>query len=396
MQHRNGKKSERASPPPYRAWPEIAHPLRLYMFPTLYSVSAITSALYWPSNSNWISYATIEEQEWAKDLFNQNLPPGVERHSREYDQYHSQVLVKEKREAGISQSQAEWEVFCYYHELGHVLSLTSDLRVITKGKALAAAIFDLLRPAGVAQCRNFWAEFEMRNKAFLDHLEKVLALEELRATFYAFIFIHPDIRTSVAPELRKVMVKEVSIRLFDKVAEITNRNWAAAWCLTIYAEFACGEEDPAKWLDVKCSEPVLRVDKNLESRAMLELFLSDDRPGWSVDLGGSTVFEVDINFIPPDDQGKISRVYHKNSEEVKEAILLESLRQQLAQSFGLSLVCPFQHRDFPCCGYGHYLRAIWDQTSPVYRDAKSVIYPKTGKKLFVRAPHKACLNYGLG
>jgi Fe-S oxidoreductase len=106
--------------------------------------------------------------------------------------------------------------------------------------------------------------------------------------------------------------------------------------------------------------------------------------------------KAEMTFNPPN-ENEVSNVnHHLSLSEVREMVFLESLRQQLAQFSGVSLVCPFQQRGRTCCGFGHYMRAIWEQVRPEHRSVKAVLHPKTGKEIIVRPPRTACLHYGLG
>jgi hypothetical protein len=416
MRYMHGEKPKSGAPPPDPAWPELADPSTFYTLPTLCSLPNIAEAMYHSLDSHWgwdedaalgeqIREMLPEIEAYLPQL--QEMLPDLEgeiQHlakmadvSPNYDLlFYAMTLASYKDirifSRGVARSlrvrgsdDPDWDTFAFFHDIGHYTSLRIGRATTEKVTSLASALFNLLKPASVAQCTNFWDEFQENNDALLGYLDKALVLEELRANVFAFSQLDSNIRSSIEPDLRKGMERTGTISLFDGLIALKEVRQAVG--LTILAEVS-DPEDPIRGISA-----LMRLTNWLEE---FNWRISDEhmKSGYHLEFDGS--MNGGIQITTKMSIGDRAVEYWSLPADIQEAIFLESLRQQLAQLFGLSLVCPFQQRRRTCCGFGHYLRAVWEQVPLEYRYAKSVIHPKTGKKLFVRAPRKACLNYGLG
>jgi hypothetical protein len=300
----------------------------------------------------------------------------------------------------------EWSEFANEHEMGHFHSFDTTRPTIVEVNRIASGIFALFKKLSVNSlpaCKNFWDEFQKRNDTLVSYLNQARRLEELRANLYAFSNLDPKIRISIEPDLRKVMAEEGTISLFDTLADVTNEDWNTAFWLSILAEYA--PADPLKRLHFLCKRGVSDYWRQMLKGAVKQWH----EPGWEVLLVEHMYRTPEIFFTPINEDAG-SAVHNLSLSDVRELVFLESLRQQLAQFFGVSLVCPFQHwavadhlgyhnfqtRGRTCCGFGHYMQVIWEQVRPEHRSAKAVLHPKTGKEIVVRPPRTACLHYGLG
>jgi hypothetical protein len=367
MRYVHTEKPKKVWPPPSPAWPEIAHPSGYYTLPTLASHPAINLCIWWP---------------------------------REYCAPRAESCFKVDAPLGIADP--EWDEFAFLHEAGHYFSFGTIRPTILEVNRIASGIFALIKKlslTGLLACENFWDEFQEGNKRLVNYLEKALILEELRASLFAFSLLDPNIRVSIEPDLRKVMNKEDAISyfgrpmlrtdLFDKLTRVTNEDWLAAFDLSILADYI--PKDPLKRLHFLCNRGVDAGSQMLLDEASERVY----QAGWEVEIIDPMYGKPKIGFSPGKEYA-VSTVQHLSLSDVREMVFLESLRQQLAQFSGVSLVCPFQQKGRTCCGFGHYLRAVWEQVRPEHRSAKAVLNPKTGKEIVVRPPRTVCLHYGLG
>ena len=412
MRAMHGEKPKRSWPPPYPAWPEIADPSTMYTLPTVASHPAVTMCEWHP---RWWAadfgkyFAGLTDCELiyltfpahAEEIFAKHSPTTQDILETAFDLLDLQALSSglTRAFAAMGNADPEWSAFVYDHEVGHYLSFQITRPTIVEVNRIASGIFGLFKKLSVTSvpaCENFWDEFQKRNDTLVTYLDKALILEELRANFYAFSALDPKSRASIEPDLRKEMTVD-AIRLFDTIADITDEDWDVAYELTLLAEYA--PADPLKRLHFLCKCGVYDYPAMLLDVANEKW----DEPDWQVEIEESMYRTPKIDIIPPNGYAG-SAVHHLSLSDVRELVFLESLRQQLAQFDGASLVCPFQQRDRTCCGFGHYLRAIWEQVRPEYRSAKAVLLPTTGnvldgwdlKEIVVRPPRKACLHYGLG
>jgi hypothetical protein len=415
----HGVKPKGVWPPPYPAWPEITNPSGFYTLPTLASHPAIIRCLWRPRCcdqfwARWNSADRHKDSELFYAMFPDvtedilaKLPPITD---DSFTTLVNDLLDPQTNESGglarflaaLGIADPEWITFAYYHEMGHYVSFLISRPTIMEVNRIASGIFDLFKKLSVSNlpaCENFWDEFQEGNDTLVNYLDQALILEELRANLCAFAKLDPLIRVSIEPDLRKAMAEEDAISffgrpifrpdLFDKLGDVTNENWIAAYRLSILAEYS--PKDPIKRLHFLCSKGV-----DTHSEMLLDVQVARfEQVGWEVDLTDSMHRTLEINFRPPCVYA-VSAVQHWSLSDVRELVFLESLRQQLAQFFGVSLVCPFQQRGRTCCGFGHYMRAIWEQVRPEYRSARSILHPKTGKEIVVRPPRTVCLHYGLG
>jgi hypothetical protein len=409
MRQRHGEKPKRAWPPPYPAWPELADPSTFYTLPTLCSHPDISMALCWPKESYWDSDEKLSLSEHLHllipDLAEEIIQGITEKNIQSLEEMDTIDVFKlfQSFSRGIAETMGmegsldpEWDAFAYLHEFGHYESFIIGRATTEKVSSLASAILDLLRPANVAQCGNFWTEFRTRNRALVDFLEKGLVFEEIRASLHALTFLDPDITASIKTDLRELMAEDGILGFFDKLTDATNEDWHAAMWLSLVAENT--PADPIESLYFLCSGGAdVSSETQLSAIQLQKTFnrVRKDKAGWDVTFADPKDSTLAIEYTPPN-KDEVGTTDHRSLADVKELVFLESLRQQLANPFGLGLVCPFQQRRRTCCGFGHYLRAIWEQVPPHYRYPKSVPDPETGKKLFFRKPPKACLNYGLG
>jgi hypothetical protein len=207
------------------------------------------------------------------------------------------------------------------------------------------------------------------------------------------------------------MSNEGSLSLFEKIA--TRRDCVEAWTTTHGFFGSCPAQryvlEGRSWLDAWTSSIASELSKpenpfvgwqrkimlNYAGYSTIEELNSSliwMRSGWVLECRGLVDGRLHIEYYPPD-KCEIGIKDHLSLFEVMELVFLESLRQQLVQWSGL--VCPFQQGKRTCCGFGTYLRTIWEHLPPEYRYPKSnFIHPETGEKLFFKTPPNACLNYG--
>jgi hypothetical protein len=409
MRYVHGEKPKKVWPPPYPAWPEIADPSTLYTLPTVTSHPAIMVCSWWP---RWVSvgfpdhltdreiiyvmYPDDAEEILAK------LPPTTEDIYREAlalldSQTQSRGTIRLFTAMGIADP--EWSEFAWHHEIGHANSFRTPRPTIMEVNRKASEIFDLFKKLTLTECENFWDEFRKGNDTLVTYLDKVRILEELRANLYAFSKLDPMIRANIEPDLRKVMAEEDAISLFgrpilrtdlfDMLADITYEDWECAYDLSLLAEYSAA--DPLKRLHFLSK-------RGLHDYSAMMLAVSYSRmkkTGWDIKLAEPMNRTPEIRFNPPREYA-VSAVHQESLIDVAEMVFLESLRRQLAQFDGVSLVCPFQQSGHTCCGFRHYLRAVWERVPAEYKSVKAVLHPITGKEIVVRPPRKACLNYGLG
>jgi hypothetical protein len=417
MRYIHDEKPKRGWPPPYPAWPEITDPSGFYTLPTLASYPAITKCEYSP---RWLLFALdadsakyLTDREVIYLMFPDDaeeilakLPPTTE------NIYMATLRLLDRQTlsmgdvrlfGAMGSADPEWSVFAYLHEIGHYLSFQTPRPTIMEVNRIASGVFDLFKQLSLSNfpiCKNFWDEFEKGNDALLRYLDQALILEELRANLYALSDLDPIIRANIEPDLRKAMAEGDAISLFgkpilrtvlfDRLADGMIEGLLAAYWLTIMAEFS--PKDPLKRLDFLCRKGV-----DASSKMLLKVAVHrSNKGGWEVNLVEPKHGTPEIRFTPlPLNEDAVSVLHHLSLSDVRELVFLESLRQQLAQFFGVSLVCPFQQRGRTCCGFGHYLRAVWEQVRPEHRSAKAVLHPKTGKEIVVRPPRTVCLHYGL-
>jgi hypothetical protein len=393
------------SSPPYPAWPEIADSSTFYTLPTLCSYSAISGALYWPGNPHWDSEEEITLAERINEMGEEaeaqgphiaEILTGSRKTVREKVMGNRSLGIAVLR--GLSRSIArgghasdKWNAFAYLHDIGHV-SAFSLVRYTTLGlNTLTSEVFKLLRPTSVVQRTNFWDKFQARNDALVEYIDRALELEELRANFIAFALLEPDIRASIEADLREVMEEEGTLELFDILAEVTNENWDMAWYLSICAEIV-DPMDPLQglqWIFGANTEARVEIDQRFTNVVLTSI--EKQKSCWEVHFHGSRNGRMRIVV----DIGERKYIEHwRLPTRIQELIFLESLRQQLVQWSGLA--CPFKQRRRTCCGFGHYLSAVWEHLPTEYQYPKFVLHPKTAEKLFFRKPSKVCLNYGLG
>ena len=398
---RNGIKPERVWPPPYPAWPEIRSLSTFYTLPALGLYNDIGAALYWPPQCYWNSKDVLyrehafESITAIKDICNSICP----------------IAFSSPVSHGIGMLRAkavdsDWDAFAYFHDLGHYISLKIGRATTQRGGHIVSSVLDLLRPPNVVRCGNFWAEFEIRNGALVDFLNKAMAFEEIRANLFAFKWLNPRIKEKVEKRVRSFMVMHGQLRLFNDV--IKTAGLSCAWEYSLASELSEPENPMLGWQ---------RLSETPHENWKISNIIYP-RSGWDIELVGSLsgtikmnifhpwiVFREEYRWDLPFQQANSKRIpwaYREDIEDklsysqVWEIVFLESLRQQLAQFFGVSLVCPFQQNGNTCCGFGHYLRAIWEKTLPEHRSAKAILHPKTGKEIVVRPPRKTCLNYCLG
>jgi hypothetical protein len=417
MRYTHSEKPKRVWPPPYPAWPEIADPSRFYTLPTLASHPAIRKCEYTP---RWLVSALgsgsakhLTEREVIYLMFPDDaeeilakLPPTTENiYQMALPLLGLQTLSRGhvRLFAAMGSADPEWSVFAHEHEVGHYLSFGVPRPTIMEVNRIASGIFDLIKQLSLSNFptyKNFWDEFQKANDTLLKSLDQALILEELRANLYALSDLDPIIRANIEPDLRKVMVEEDAFSLFgkpilrtdlfDKLADVMNEDLLAAYWLSIIAEFS--PKDPLKRLHF-----LYRRGADTSSIMLLKVAVHRrTKAGWEITLEEDMYSTPDIHLTPLNEYDEISVIGDLSHSDVGDLVFLESLRQQLAQFFGVSLVCPFQHRGRTCCGLGHYMRAVWEQVRPEHRSAKAVLHPKTGKEIVVRPPRTACLNYGSG
>jgi len=409
MRYIHGEKPKKVWPPPYPAWPEIADPSTFYTLPTLASHPAI-EACFWSPKWTSVGYAEhLTDREVIYLMFPDNaeellakLPPTTE------DIYVGVLrLLDEQTEssghvrlfATMGIADPEWSEFAWNHEMGHYFSFKTTRPTILEVNRIASGIFELFKKLTLKACENFWDEFQKSNDTLLRSLDKALIFEELRANFYAFADLDPIIRAKIEPDLRKLMAEEGTISLFgrpilktdlfDTLAYVTNEDWELASWLSYLAEYS--PADPLKRLYFLFKRGVSDYSVMMLNALIHRRY----KAGWRVELVEPKHGTPEISIRLPNENAD-SAVHHVSLSDVRELVFLESLRQQFAQFAGVSLVCPFQQSGRTCCGFGHYMRAIWEQVPAEHRTAKAVLHPKTGKEIVVRPPRKACLNYCLG
>jgi hypothetical protein len=416
MRYLHGEKPKSVWPPPYPAWPEIADPSTLYILPTVASHPAIRGCLWkskwWYYGNSADSAKSFTDRELIYVMFPDDaeellakLPPTTE------DIYPMVLRLLDQQTitrgyvrlfAAMGIADPEWSEFANEHEMGHFLSFLTTRPTIVELNRIASGIFALFKKLTLTACENFWDEFQKYNDTLVNYLDQALILEELRANLHAYYTLDPIIKANIEPNLRKKMTED-AISLLDTLADVTNEDWNTAYWLSIMAEFS--PKDPIKRLHFLCKREVTDYWKKKLKVATKQWH----EPGWEVQLV-EHMYEMPEIFFTPINEDAGSAVHPLNLSDVRELVFLESLRQQLAQFFGVSLVCPFQywavadHRGYhhfqtrgrTCCGFGHYMRAIWEKTLPEYRSAKAILHPKTDKEIVVRPPRKACLHYGLG
>jgi hypothetical protein len=407
MRYMHTEKPKRVWPPPYPAWPEITDPSTLYTLPTLASHPAITLCLWhpswWDNYLNSVDCYTDRElvyvmfPDYAEEILAKFPPTAEDNYTMTLelamDLLGSQALSSGQvlAFAATGNANPEWSEFAINHEMGHFCSFEIPRPTILEVNRIASGIFDLFKKLSLSNLtarENFWDEFQKGNNTLVNYLDKALILEEVRANLYAFWALDPRTRVTIEPDLRKVMAED-AISLFDTLANVTNEDWYAAFRLSLLAEYA--PEDPLKRLHFLSKRGADDNSVMLLQEAIARWW---DDPGWSVQFEEPMYGTPEIDFTPPDEYA-VSAVHHWSLSDVRELVFLESLRQQLAQFSGVSLVCPFRQKGRTCCGFGHYMRAIWEQVRPEHRSVKAVLHPKTGKEIVVRPPRKACLHYGL-
>jgi hypothetical protein len=436
---RQGEKPERVLPPPYPEWPEIALQSNFYNLATLLSFPAIGAALYSPDDDYWdwnelISTTDFLKQTYVndkKDLYLDILDTQGKRllhvlpHLLPNVILPNTIVTKDNFGCMVLSSGSvellgkrgcndpEWNTFAAFHDLGHWQAWSWLRSTTTKFTSLASAIFDFLKPESVSQCGDFWSEFAQRNMKVVEYLENSMILEELRATLIALSIYPTKTFASIEADIRKELMEQGTLRLFEGFIA-TNASWTSAAILTILAELS-DPENPIRGLTILQNSLMELQSCNWTKDQWYRWLEENIKPyiikskmfqrTWQVNLYGvkgkiRSVIEpsgcADTEVIKTDYGYHIAPAYPPVPYSIAEAIILESLRQQLAQPFGLGLVCPIKHKRGTCCGFGHYLRAVWEQVPLEYRYPKSVLDPQTGKKLFFRKPPKACLNYGLG
>jgi hypothetical protein len=443
----HGEESEPVWPPPYPAWPELANPTTFYNLATLSSLPTIGVALYSPDDDYWDWSALTSETDAIKSSYVMGLEDRCQHIVDSRGQILLHILPGEILPYTLvsmdtflcvglsvgsvdvlrrmSSDAPEWHTFANFHDLGHWQAWSWVRSTTTKFNSLTSEVFDLLRSADVMQRAAFWAEFRVRNGALGEYLKSTLILEEMRATLLALSIYPTESYAGIEADLRKVLMKQRILRLFDGFIA-TNARWTSAAVLTVLAELS-DPEDPIRGLTV-LQHRLTELQSDTWSDAQWVIWLRErmkpynliskmfrntwHRDTWQVNLYGangklrsviepSGCTDVDITVDPgiPGVVGDFygfTAAYPPVDPDVAEAIFLESLRQQLAQPFGLGLVCPIDHEPGTCCGFGHYLRAVWEHVPPEYRYPKSVPDPQTGKKLFLRKPPEACLQCGLG
>jgi hypothetical protein len=341
MRYMHGKKTKRVWPPPYPAWPEIADPSTYYTLPTLYSYPAINSTMYWP----WDSYRNDDDDGGEKlslcELFRLHLPDLAEEKIQEltekaekgisivniFTAYESRKLLRSwcRRLVQIATVEGRddpmWSAFARVHELGHDVSLSTERPTTIRLYSLASATFDLLRPDRVAQYANFWDVFQDHNGALVEYLDKTLILEELRATLFAFAYLGPDVRYSIEPDLRKHMAEEGTISLFDALANATDKDWLAAYHLSLLAE--CTPAHPIEGLHFLC-----RAEGGTLEMLWKEIYTKDQpsphKVEWSINFRGSMNGRIKIDCIPHAQDG-VDAIDHWSWIDLGKMLFLESL-----------------------------------------------------------------------
>jgi hypothetical protein len=366
----------------YPAWPEIADPSNFYTLPTLSSLPDIQIAMYLPYYvKSYDLKAFIAEPQSSKEVVY-------------YDDYLDEDLNIYTNSTpffynlGCSVDDPTWTTFAFLHDVGHYQSFMYERPTITNFNNFASNIFALLKPTGITQCSNFLEEFHEHNDALTEFIKKSLILEEVRANLFAWESLDYGLWAAIDDEMRKILRKDGTLCLFRKLASLGD-GYKAFW-LTIKAE-ETNLDDPISGVNSLMRKPnwlqsfKYEIDYHRYEPAWL---LSFYRSASKVSIEGSRSGITDELWYLP--------------AHVKEAIFLESIRQQLAQWSGL--VCPFQepYRTFreryrkksACCGFGHNLRYVWEHLPQQTRYPKSVISDKTGEKLFFNRPPSVCLNYG--
>jgi hypothetical protein len=390
-------------PPPYPAWPEIAEPSTFYSLPALSMYYGISQAVYWPS-ADYCAHKRICVPKSELEIITLKSHQSL---SREI----ARAMAME------GSSHPEWDAFAFFHEMGHCQSFSMGRKIIHWVSGIAYDLLTHLRPANVAQCDNFWTEFRTRNGRLVNGLEKGLVFEEIRANMFAFALLDSQIMDSIEEDVRECMAEEGNLSLFDEIATAANRFWLEAWMTTLSCEVYSPIDpisglrrlpdemaiDRRNWVKEWATGFLTRISETRRSNHRMARQpkyrsfngLIQREFGWQIQLTASMGKMLQIKYYPPDED-EVDTINLLSLSDIREVVFLESLRQQLAQFSGVSLVCPFQQRGRTCCGFGHYLRAVWEKALPEYRSAKSILHPKTGKELAVRPPRKACLNYGLG
>lgn len=359
-----GEKSVKCAHSPYPAWPEIK-PSTFYVLPTLYSSPNIAYAWYQPKISSIYSETATVDELWLPSTIDEVL---------ELFNSVSRGVAETTRMRGSDDP--AWDAFAVFHESGHCVSWLIGRYATTEAISLASEIFDLLTPGTVEGCTSVWDEFQRLNGALVEHLDKALALEELRATLFAFMSLDPDTRATVESDVRNVMLQQGITHLLDEFSTLTDEDLAEAWWMTILAEIVDAEDPILVLRDKKLFSGL----QDLLLALLPRLIREGAKTGYKVTLIGSTDGRVEIREM---ENRALSPV-------VWETVFLESLRQQLAQWSGL--ICPFRKGRSSCCGFGAFLQYIWKQIPPEYRYPKFVIDQQTGKKIFFRVPSKVCLN----
>jgi hypothetical protein len=249
MRNRNGAEPKKiSSSPHYSAWPEIAKPSNFYTLATLCSFPAIQVAMYSPMKTYLdVEFYMPEPEEilLEKDYQGWHTEPyyGIGKCCSSFNycspsdsNSFAQHLFLEGND------DPEWTTLGLIHDVGHLQSFRTERLTIMKLNSLASCIFNLLKPAGVAQCTNFWEEFQVRNEALLGYLDKTLILEELRANVFAFLNLDSRIWSYIETDLRERMRMTGILSFFD---DLTAQDVHDPFWLTIFAE-VFDPEDPIR------------------------------------------------------------------------------------------------------------------------------------------------------
>jgi hypothetical protein len=396
------------NPLPYKAWPAIEDWNRYYALPTIGGLYAPHN----PSDKKDMIESLIERFPQLEQC-RSRLWPMIEEYYRTH--FGSEVNIQNFSVACFSVvatlffgkasiyelgAVTDWynmqipkdDLFSGIHEIGHFYSLSIKRPATTEFKRTSLRIEEILQQVMTNSCDGFWDKFIDLNSKLANCLNKYLILEELRADIYAFYSL-PDYREKFIHQIYgegSEGGKNEDSELFYSLHTVTGGNLYCAWHLTILAEFL-NPVNPVRAL-VDLQEILMAASANTWARKQwFSWFKSWKRlNGWG--LVSKKLSEREKPLESSNLNLALNATLSGKSDGTVEVcdfgaqlpLFQESMRQQLWHHYYekslRTLTCPFKKQCASCCGFGHYLRNLWES---IPKEARGGLTP----------PSQACLQH---
>jgi hypothetical protein len=392
--------------PPFEAWPEIEQVNRFCVLPT-------ASVLYYPKPSLTFIKALKGSDNQIKDLmanyinifpflkpyraqlfpmirevyqsqFGTELPETFEE-AVAYNRYdvvrifyvlvqyitnHQKQSVKLEWDKILAESLGLMNEFSIKHETMHLLSINIKRPVTEEFEERTKALFALLwQQIGTGTQSGFWDKFNELNDKLMECISVQLALEEMRATLFAFVSILSETRQKIIDEVYPENREDREAQIFRKLRSLTGDRWDFALGLTMLVEY------------LNPPDPQSELEKLLCELNDKKAFTWSDKC-WDNWLLSKTAFKEFADFFENNNDmiGKFmyptatihplpsnkTMIVCNNSLRI--LVFTESMRQQLANPDLIHrLICPFTGQSPTCCGFGNNLRGIWNGIPKEYR-----------------------------